>query len=445
MRKLLVALMMAAFGVACVFGGERPKYIFLFIGDGMSTPQRMVGEEFVRACRNSEICFNHFPHQATTRTCSANSLVTDSAAAATAIACGAKTNNGAIGVDANGVRLVSAAEVARDNGYKVGIVSSVTINHATPAGFYGHRASRGQSYDLGLDLVASNFDYFGGGSCDGAYKDGAPSIYELAAKAGYKVVVGKEGLASVQAGDSKVFARCGGGALPYELDYDGSKPRLYEYVEKGIELLQDAENGFFMMVEGGSIDWVGHSNDAATNMNELMGLDKAVRVALAFYEKHKDETLIVVTGDHETGGMSIGFAGTGYAFYPEVLDYQKCSIGRFNEMVKKLKADKPDATFDDAKELIVKYFGFKFEGKERMSLSEADIKTLTEAFANNRLGDACRILISNKAGVGWTSGSHTALPVLTTSIGVGSEEFSGMIENTDISRKLKALMTQDAD
>ena len=130
--------------ICCVvlFGAENPKYVFLFIGDGMSVPQRTLAEEYANKVRGTEICFNHFPSQALTKTYSANSYVTDSAAAATAMACGVKTNNGRIGIDAQGNKLESVAYVAKKAGRKVGIVTSIFINHATPAGFYGKRLNR---------------------------------------------------------------------------------------------------------------------------------------------------------------------------------------------------------------------------------------------------------------------------------------------------------------
>ena len=161
MKKFLLFVLVAA--VTLTVCGKEAKYVFLFIGDGMSTPQRMIADEFSRKAGHGNLALNTLHFHATTRTCSANSLVTDSAASATAIACGAKTNNGMVGVDPEGNRLQSVAEVARDHGKKIGIITSVTLNHATPSGFYGHRRSRSEGYALGLDLIASKFDFFGGG------------------------------------------------------------------------------------------------------------------------------------------------------------------------------------------------------------------------------------------------------------------------------------------
>jgi len=451
MKKILFLLCFVFVAVSAVAAGSSPKYIFLFIGDGMSTPQRMMADEFSRKSGHGQLAMNTLPFHATTRTCSASSLVTDSAAAATAIACGEKTKNGKMGVDPQGRRLESVAEVAKKSGRRVGIVTSVTINHATPAGFYAHRPHRSQGYAIGLDLIDSGFDYFGGGGLgkyadDKEAKEYKGNLYELAAKAGYKVVATKAELLALEPGCGKVFARGADGELPYELD-GGPNATLAEFTAKGIELL-DNPKGFFMMVEGGSIDWCGHSNEAAANLTEVLGLDRAVRVALAFAEKHPQETLIVVTGDHETGGMTMGFAGTGYNLYMERLANQKCTVGAFNRKLREARAAKADFDFEDAKKMLHESFGFEFEGKGPMVLSEKEIAQLKQAFdkkpgkKSEPLATAARILMSAKAGVGWTSGSHTALPVLTTSRGVGAERFTGFIDNTDISKKLKELIRE---
>ena len=445
MRKSIV-FVFVLFIVIGLRAAENPKYVFLFIGDGMSTPQRMIADEFSRKLGKGQLTINTLPIHATTRTCSANSLVTDSAAAATAIACGERTNNGMIGLNPRGKKLVSLAEVARDKGKKVGIITSVTINHATPAGFYGHRKSRSEMYAIGLDLIASNFDYFGGGGVQKNDDRKAPEykgdIYKLAAEAGYKVVRDKAGLLALRPGEGKVLAAGAKGQLPYSIDGRKDVATLAEYTAKGIELL-DNPKGFFMMVEGGAIDWCGHANEAASNLHEVLAFDEAVRVALKFAEKHPGETLIIVTGDHETGGMTMGFAGTGYAMYMERLINQKCSHDAFAEKLKAARKAKSDFSFEDAEKLLAENFGFKFSGdpkKDPMVVNEKELKALQDGFKKNKLPNAARIVMAGKAGIGWTSGSHTALPVLTTSQGVGAELFMGFIENSDIAKKIKTLL-----
>ena len=180
-----------------VFAGANPKYVFLFIGDGMSTPQRMVAEEFSIKTGKGALAMNLMPYQSNTRTKSANSIITDSAAAATAIACGSKTNNRMLGVLPDGTHVESGAEVAKQKGMKVGILTTVTMVHATPAGFYAHRTNRGQSYQIALDLVGSGFDYFAGGGVGGKHDDKTNpeyrgDVFDIARKAGYQVMASRK-------------------------------------------------------------------------------------------------------------------------------------------------------------------------------------------------------------------------------------------------------------
>ena len=434
MKKLLFVLVAA---VALTVCGKEAKYVFLFIGDGMATPQRMIAEEFSRKAGHGKLALNSLHYHATTRTCSANSLVTDSAASATALACGAKTNNGMVGIDPHGNRLKSVAEVARDHGKKVGIITSVTLNHATPAGFYGHRRSRSEGYALGLDLIASKFDFFGGGGLS-KYNEKKPDIYTLAKEAGYTVAVGKAELDALKPGQRAIaLADKLDKAMPYAIDGQENMPTLDEITAKAVSLL-DGPQGFFIMVEGGAIDWAGHSNDAASNLRDTLELDEAVKVALAF-QKSNPDTLIIVTGDHETGGMSLGCASTGYAFYAERLAAQTCSADMFAEKAKALKD--AGASFEEAKRLITECFGFMFggDGNDPMTLSADEVASLERHFAKGDIADKAKRLMSERAGVGWTSGSHTGLPALTTSIGPGSERFTGMMDNTDISKTIKSF------
>lgn len=451
-----IILSLAAFAVsaaALAAQAAKPvKYVFLFIGDGMSIPQRMTAEELARINTGKGLAINSMPHQALTTTRSANSFITDSAASGTAIACGSKTNNGMIGMDPKGGRLKSVAEVARDSGRKVGILTSVTLNHATPAAFYGHNRSRGNYYDLGLDLVESGFDFFGGGGiaeCDNkkakSYKG---DIYEIAEGRGYTVVrKDMKALAALKPGCGKVIATGADGALMYNLDAPDS-PRIADFTKKAIELL-DNERGFFIMVEGGKIDWMCHANDAATVMAEVVDFDNAVKVALEFARKNPRDTLVVVTGDHETGGLTMGFAGTAYNSYIDRLNAQKRSREAFNSASKKLAGGGKDIEFEDVIPLLSESFGFVFDedSESPLALSEAERGELEKAFgrwkkdvSKGALSLAAAKILNNKAGLAWTSDAHTALPVETSAQGAGAEVFSGTIDNTDIAKILKELV-----
>ena len=450
MKKALFSFAVLVLATVCAIAEVKPvKYVFLFIGDGMSIPQRMMTEQFLKVSNQKGLAINSFKNQAITYTNSASAFITDSAASGTAIACGEKTNNGAIGVDAKGNNIESIAYVAQKSGKKVGIITSVTINHATPSAFYGHNRSRSNYYNLGLDMIASNFDYFAGGgvskSDDKKNKAYKGNIYDLAKQAGYKVYVNitNDEFNSLNAKSSKIMAFGTEADLPYAIDAKEGELRLADFVRKGIEVL-DNPKGFFMMAEGGKIDWMCHANDATTVIKEVIDFDKAVKVAVEFAKKHPQETLIVVTGDHETGGLTLGFAGTGYTSFIERLNYQKGSLDSFNKALvkhrKELRKAGKENTFENIKPVLEEFFSLKFSGdpKDPMRVSKEEEKKLEEAYQNKKaFGRAILHVFDNKAGVAWTSGAHTALPVNTTAAGKGAENFSGAIDNTDIAKILK--------
>jgi len=459
--RFFLLLMVLALGVVLGAAEVKPvKYVFLFIGDGMSIPQRMMADEFLRKTGQPPLLINQLANQAITSTRAANSFITDSAASGTAIACGEKTNNGYIGVAPDGRKLQSVAEVARDNGRKVGIVTSVTLNHATPASFYGHDQSRGNYYILGLNLVNSNFDYFGGGGVQDFNKESAPGykgdIYALAQKAGYQVSLNGADFAKLKPGCGKVISTGATADLPYAIDAAPGQLMLADFTKQAIELL-DNDQGFFLMVEGGKIDWMCHANDAGTTLYEVIDFDKAVKVAADFAKLHPEDTLIVVTGDHETGGLTLGFAGTGYSSYIERLQNQKISRDVFNDRLNKLAKQTSPLTFDAVKPLIAENFGLRFtvdkdKDKDGMALTEAELASLQQAFdrqfpegkvanpKNPALVNEVISIFNHKAGLAWTSGAHTALPVVTTAAGAGADTFGGMIDNTDIAKRLKPLV-----
>lgn len=433
-----------------------PKYVFLFIGDGMSSPQRKVAEEFSVKSGLGRLAMNHFPKQASTVTKSSNSIVTDSAAAATAIACGVRTVNGALGVTSDGKRVKSVAEIAKERGMKVGMISTVAVIHATPAGFYAHRKSRGQHYEIALDLIASGFNHFAGAGVFGRQDDRRNpayrgNIFELAEKAGYKVVFNRKGWTDLRP-EEKSWSVFGEHSVGYDIDSDGKYPKLDEMLAKCIELL-DNPRGFFIMCEGGMIDYAGHANDAATNVRDTLALDNAVKVAVRFLERRPEETLIIVTGDHETGGMSMGFAGTGSRFDIELLAKQKISVGAFSSIVKRMLKER-NVSFEDMKPLVSRYFGLEtLLPQEEKILAEAFAKDLassrakvedtTHYMARRRyvFAAAVKNVLNARAGVGWSTGSHTALPTLTTAKGAGEDILEGMTENVDIGVRLKRLLS----
>ena len=458
MKKILFGAFVCASAVAFA---AAPKYVFVFIGDGMSTPQRLMAEDFSKRTGRGELAMNHLARRTETATKSANKVVTDSAAAATAIACGEKTNNGMLGMRPDGTRIESVAAVAKKAGRKVGIVTTVTIVHATPAGFYAHNRSRGDSRAIAMDLVKSGFDYFAGGGIGGwtqpkggyfdtngnfvKLEEGSEAVpgidpYSLWQTNGYTFV--KDDLAAFKAlkPGRPVWCVFGESGMDYALDRDGSQPTLAEIVEKGIELL-DGPDGFFLMCEGGKVDYAGHANDAGGSVAEQLSLDDAVKVATRFAKAHPGETLIVTTGDHETGGLIRGITGAGAAFDPALLKHQRCTASKFSSILKNAQEKNAAFSFDDAMALVRENFGLGGP----VPLTDADRDELKKAFEQKKPAEfagAAKRILSAHAGLAWKSGGHTALPTMTTAEGPGSEILEGMTDNTEIGARLKGLYTR---
>lgn len=380
-------------------GGEKAKYVFLFIGDGMAIAQRNAAELYLAKEKglsrpeSAKLVMNTFPAQGMNTTYDLTSVIPDSASTATAISCGHKTKSGVIGMDAEAkASYPNIVEKARDMNWKVGILSTVSLDHATPAAFYAHVPSRKDMYDISLQLANSRVDYFAGGQLLEPVdkKDPTkPNAIEAAKKNGYTVALGRAGFEALKPGAGKVIAMNAivdsNAAMYYTLDQGGGKDQvtLAEYLDKAIELLYNP-NGFFIMAESGKIDWACHANDAASSVHDTLALDEAVARAVSFYEKHPKETLIIVTGDHETGGMTIGFAGTQYSSFVDKIQHQKMSYIEFN---KKLDAYKKSHTLADARleeimPLIKDAFGlYVMPAAEKASLE----RIISEGAANRRL------------------------------------------------------------
>lgn len=470
-HKCFASAAFLALSMSCAFAAKAPKYIFLFIGDGMSTPQRMTAEDFARDIGYGPLAMNHLRYQSTTRTRSANAVVTDSAASATAIACGEKANNSWLGLAPDSKRLESVAELAKKKGMKVGVMTTVPIVHATPAGFYAHRTSRGDSYGIALDLLAAKFDFYAGGGVYNKYDDRkhpeyCGNVFDLAKKDGYALVRDKASFASLKPGCGKVWGVFHDYSLGFAINGDKGLPDLNDLVAKAIELL-DGPDGFFIMAEGGEVDHCAHANDAAAVLREVISTDKAVRTAVEFMKKHPDETLVITTGDHETGGMAMGFAGMGYKFYVRLLARQKCTGDSFSDRIAKMIKNNLELKFEEVKGLVTENFGLIFDKSAAVSeddkllvLDNREVDELKSAFSDDvefvkakkkettkhdakrkrRFAATCQRILSNHAGVGWSTGAHTALPTMTTAEGCGAELFTGYLENTDIALNLKKLL-----
>ena len=350
----------------------------------------------------------------------------------------------------------------------MGVITSVNLNHATPAAFYAHQASRSSYYEIGLELIDSGFEYFaGGGLLSPTGKEGdQEDLYALAAKAGYTVAKTHAEAEKVNANTAKTILidedLADSDAMAYEIDRAEDMWSLADYVAKGIEVLSDDEDGFFMMCEGGKIDWACHANDAASTIHDTQALADAVQVAIDFAAEHPQETLIVVTGDHETGGLTIGFAGTDYDTYLDLLESQKISFAKYDsDYVAAYKENK--TSFEDVLADIEELFGLKVEGEEgdKLVLTSYELEQLRTAYEKSINGTSASPysqeeyvlygtyeplsvtithIINNKSGISFTSYSHTGLPVAVLAHGVNAEVFNGYYDNTEIYDKLADML-----
>ncbi|MDI9469588.1 MAG: alkaline phosphatase [Bacillota bacterium] len=449
-----------------------PKYIFFFIGDGMSHVQASAARVYKGNNTEGEVLagelnFTSFPVNGIASTFDSTSFCPDSASTATAFSCGVKTHSGVIGLEVDKVTAPrNLSEIlSQDLGYEIGIASTVTINHATPAAFYAHVASRNEYYDIAMQMADSGYNYFGGGTINkptGADKD-QQDAYEILVEKGYTVTNDPAEIMALDADADMVYAYTDcpqdGGALPYSLDAQEGQLTLSDYVTAGINVMGNPENGFFFMVESGKIDWACHANDAKATIYDTLELDNAIQVALDFAAEHPDETLIVVTGDHETGGMTIGQSYTGYDTAFDLLAYQKMSFVAFDALVAGMLEEDPELTFEEVMPVITENFGLvtpvdaSTAPDERLVLSKYEYKKLLDAFETslmtpeeqtnneenyilyggyNPLSVTLTHILNNKSGIGWTSYSHTGTPVAVHAYGAGSEYFGGSYDNTDI-------------
>lgn len=367
-----------------------PKYVFLFIGDGMSYNNVALAESYLSYKKGKlggeHLLFTTFPYQGYATSHSADRRVTDSSASGTAISTGAKTNNAMVGIDPEGNALKSMSYDFQEMGYNVGIVTSVPINHATPSSFYARSNSRYDYYTITEQLPESGFQYYAAsgmidyfGTEDNRRESSADMLEDKGINVCFSIDEAKE---AIKNNDRMLVCQ------PYNKEKEaanyaagGAAPEghilLTEFLELGLERLTD-KKPFFIMCEGGEIDWAAHSNKTMPTIYSIFEFDKAISLAYDFYLKHPNETLIVVTADHGTGGASITEDPRW-----EVMDSIWVANGMKNEL----------------------------NSKENRKLNEE----------NN---------------IDWATTHHTGEPVPVYAIGKGAEKFNGRMDNTDIKGKI---------
>lgn len=438
---------------------KAPKYVFYFIGDGLGASQRQISEYYkqnIDGDKTEKLLINSLPVSGINTTHSLDSLVTDSAAAGTALATGQKTNNAVISQTPDGKDIKTIVEYAEEKGIATGIVTSTRLTHATPAVFMSHNVNRNNENDIAIDMLDSGVDFIAGGG----YRHFVPndwkwgkskrtddknllqSFYNM----GYKTFVTENDTAAFRnyqpKGKDKVIAALTYSHLPYEVDRrsNNSTPSLAELTQKGIDVLSKYDNGFFMMVEGGRIDHAAHANDPAGVINDVLAFDDAVNVAYDFYKKYPEETLIVVVGDHETGGLGLGFS-TNYLMNLDELKDLKISV-----------EDTLQGKYTGDRSSYFKYIEENLSldnlsDKERLQIEKAmDMVDSKTDDSNSIYGGydpvaiAATHVVSERANIQWTTYAHTGTSIPLSSIGVGSNRFSGYKDNTEIAKTLMEIL-----
>ena len=277
-------------------GSTAVRNVILMIGDGMGLPHQYAAYTANKGRFEVERC----QYVGLAKTYSADSYVTESAAAGTAIACGYKTKNGMIGQGTDSSRLKSILEYAADNNLATGVVVTCELTHATPAAFVAHVKNRNENENIALDFARSKINVcIGGGRKFFENRDDQKNLTDSMKAKGFRVAYTMDEVKSVQEGNLL------GLLAEVSLEpYPARGNMLPEAVASAIKILNNNKKGFFLMVEGSQIDWAAHGNKQESVVNEMLDFDRAIKIALDFAERDGN-TLVIVAADHETGGMSI--------------------------------------------------------------------------------------------------------------------------------------------
>lgn len=447
---------------------QMPKYVFYFIGDGLGASQRQLAEYYLRQTTGDnlvKLTMNTFPIAGINTTYSNDTLVTDSAAAGTALATGIKTNNGIISQTSDGKNVKTLVECAEQAGMATGLVTTTRITHATPAVFASHNISRNDENAIAVDYLDSGVDFFAGGGLRNflpqgwkdAQTDAAGNTIKSKRKddrnllnefseSGYNIFYGMNGAQNFKKytpkeGD-KAFAVFTYSHNPYEIDRVNQNyevPSLAQMTEKAIQLLSKDADGFFLMVEGGRIDHACHINDAAGSIQDTIAFDDAIKEAYEFYLTNPNETLIVVVGDHETGGMGLGFA-TNYFLDLNQLDNVKVSAE--DQISGKYKGDREEfLSYLEQNCGLVNITADELTALNKaMDLVDAETIRPENGYKYDEAALAAEYVIAERVNIQWTTYAHTGTAIPMSAVGVGAENFGGFKDNTDIAKTMAELM-----
>lgn len=456
-RTLFLGL---AASVAMSMMAEKAKYIFYFIGDGMGLGHVNAAEIYNREVLKNDtpLLMLTFPVASQCRTYSANSPITDSAAAGTALSTGVKTKNNMIAMTTDTVPVNSIAVDFMNAGYAVGVGSTVQADDATPSVWYAHAANRSMKETIAPQAANSGLSFLAGGGFK-LYNAGKEAFEDFVAsmkKGNYEVAEGYKAFKELNGKgkrQQKVLLypeNVGGGQVGYTIDSIPGALTCEQITDACLQTLQKVNpDKFLMMIEAGNIDWAAHANDGGAVIKEIVNFQDAVNVAYQFYLRHPDETLIVITADHDTGGMAYGRK----SHYPHNIAYadaQKISKDAFGEWTQRWGKDHNNPGWKEMETVLREKLGFW----DKVPVTEqetTELKTLfDETFISKKATDENTLyqsfnaftakafdILNSHMGIGWTSTYHAGNFVPVFAVGANSNYFTGNLNNTEIPLLIK--------
>jgi alkaline phosphatase len=459
--KVLIVVLVVALGSSSTLGqpgpsAGSPKYVFLFLSDGAGMTHLEVARQYGRQIHNEgfaivdKIIKEGVIGVMTTH--AADSLSTDSAAAATAMANGCKANIGGLGICADGTIPSSAMDFAKLRGMNLAVLTTATIYDSSPAAFLCHVPNRrdypailNRYLDMGPTVL------MGGGKDQFVRKDGpdnrSPDNNDMFAafqKQGYVNVSNKQELE--KAARSKVLGLFSQRDMPFDLDRDkATEPSIADMTRAAIRLLHDqSPKGFFAFIESENTDSASHLSDVAAMIHDYREFDRAVGIAYEFYRKYPRETLILVASDHETGGLGFTQALkdlTSTKFENQVAattaDFKKIqgvkiSLRKATEILGR------NPTPETVDKLMQDHFpGFVLAPEYKEAILKR--QPISRTLFSDPVAQALGAMVANNVQAYWQTSTHTNAPVLVAAVGVGAERFKGYYDNADFGMKLKGL------
>ena len=432
--------------VAYMGNTKNPKNVIFLVGDGMGPSYNAAYRYFADNPDTKEMDKTAFDKyligSQRTNPNDPKENVTDSAAGATAFSSGQKTYNGAIGVDANKNNVKTVLEQAKENGKSTGLVSTAEITDATPAAYASHVDDRDKKDEIAKQFYNDKIngkhkvDVLLGGGAEYFGKDNG-NLKNKFKKDGYDVVTNKNELQNSKS--KQVLGLFADNDMPLQIDAPDKNPKLVDMTDSAVNKLKQNDKGFFLMVEGTSIDKSGHPNDVTGVMSEMSGFEKSFEYAMN-YAKDNPDTLVVATADHSTGGMSIA-KGKDYVWNPDAIHQMKHSGKYMTEEISKGK---------NVEKVIKDGYGFEVSEDQMNKIKDEakklkDLKKDEKAYESQlqKVQDAVQKPINDKSNTGWTTNGHTGEDVNTYAYGPGSDKFKGNIDNTDNAKNIFDFFQND--